>query len=141
MDNNKTQTERQEYLEERKFLIELENQQAKSFDKAMITLSASALAFSIAFVRDFTLKPKVECLLFVAWTGFIVALLTILLSFLFSQSALRKERNIRDIEYEEDPCKQCNFWAKATNVLNWLSIISFIVGIIFLALFVGKSLK
>ena len=133
---------RQTYLEERKLLIDAEREAARSFDKAMITLSAGALGLSITFIRQLSpILPQARLLLYVAWGSFIFALLVMLLSFLFSQSAMRKQRDILDQEYAETATtKVKNNWATITNWLNRVSIGLFILGVIFLALFSIKNL-
>jgi len=135
--NNAEEKERQEYLEERKLLINAEVEGSKSFDKAILTLSASAIGLSITFIQQLTPTPQVEKLLYVAWSGFILALLSTLSSFLLSQSALRRQREIIDQYYENKKSAQKlkNWQAIITNWLNWLSIVFFIVGVIHLVLF------
>ena len=133
---------RETYLAERKLLIELECESARTFDKAMITLSAGALGLSITFIKQVAPMPLAGCLLYVAWGGFILALLSTLSSFLFSQSAMRKQREILD-EYQ--PGKQSlqnhrNLYAVITKYLNWLSIVFFIIGIVYFTWFSIKNL-
>lgn len=135
--------EREEYLEERNLLIDAERESARSFDKSMITLSAGALGLSITIIRHVAPTPQVVMLLYFAWGGFIFALLCTLTSFLLSQSALRRQREILDLDYEGGkPARdQKNCQAAITNCLNWLSIISFIVGVICFVLFGIKNLS
>lgn len=139
MSETEPRLERETYLEERKSLVEAEREAAGSFDKAMITLSAGALGLSITFIRELAPMPQSEtvALLIIAWGGFIVALLSTLSSFLFSQSAMRRQRDILDLDYEGAPPAQAmkNIPATITNMLNWFSIACFIIGVIFLALF------
>jgi hypothetical protein len=128
---------RETYLAERKLLMELECESTRSFDKAMITLSAGALGLSITFIRQIAPMPQVKSLLYVAWGGFILCLLSTLLSFLFSQSAMRKQRGILDQDYigELDISAQTNLWAKTTKFLNVSSIACFMVGVVFFVWF------
>jgi len=137
LSNSAEEKERQEYTEERKLLINAELESAKSFDKAILTLSAGAIGLSITFIQQLAPTLQAEKLLCVAWSGFILALLSTLSSFLLSQSALRKQREILDKDYEGKQSTQelKNWQATITNWLNWLSIIFFIVGVIHLALF------
>jgi H+/gluconate symporter-like permease len=133
---------RKTYLAERKLLIELECESTRSFDKAMITLSAGALGLSITFVRQLAPMPQCKAQLYVAWVGFILALLCTLASFLFSQSALRKQREILDQDYggKQSAQEQKNPPATITKWLNWTSIACFIIGVIFLLVFSIKNL-
>ncbi len=90
---NDEQNSRKEYLNERELLIKTENEMSKSFDRAMITLSAGALASSITFIDKLVASIIAgRVYLILSWIGFVVALLSILISFLLSQSAFRKQR-------------------------------------------------
>ena len=133
--------EREEYLEERKILVEAERQAAESFDKSLITLSSGALALTVPFIRFLAPNPTALCLLFVAWGGFILALLTILFSILVSQGALRKQRDILDELYRHNAdAAQKNRLADVTNALNTASIVLFVGGVLMFALFAGRNL-
>jgi len=137
------QEERKTYLEERKLSIEAEREAAHSFDQAMLTLSAGALGLSITFVRQVApATPQHKEWLVVAWSGFILALLATLASFLFSQSALRRQRDILDLDYEGklSAQQQKNIPATITDLLNWASIVCFIAGVISFVTFAIKNL-
>lgn len=137
------QKERKEYLEERKLSIELEREAAHSFDQAMLTLSAGALGLSITFIRQVApTTTHYKEWLFRAWGGFILALLAILVSFLVSQFALRRQRDILDLEYESklDARQQKNLPASITNLLNLVSIVFFIAGVISFTVFAAENL-
>lgn len=140
------QTERQAYLEERKLLIDAEREASRSFDQAMITLSAGALGLSVTFIEK--LAPSTaacQYLLYLAWIGFASALLAILSSFLCSQFAMRRQRDLNDKNYQKQSLEQIpnstlgdedkNGWATTTNILNWLSIVCFISGVALLLSF------
>ena len=135
---------RKAYLEERKLLIELEKSGAESFDKTITTLSAGALGLSITFIHEIAPTPDSETIwmLVAAWLGFGSALLATLFSFLASQSAMRKQRELLDQVYQgiQNPKGRISWIAKATNTLNWFAIAFFAVGVIFLALFTVKNL-
>lgn len=134
---------RKTYLEERKLLVDAERESARSFDKAMLTLSSGALALSITFIRQIAPAPRSETYLYFAWSGFILALLCTLVSFLSSQSALRKQRDILDRNYRDQPTafEQKNVMSAVTNFLNWFSILSFIAGVLLLTAFAIKNLS
>ena len=46
-----TKSEYEVYLEERKLLVDAEREGARTFDKAILTLAAGALALSITFLE------------------------------------------------------------------------------------------
>jgi hypothetical protein len=135
---------RKAYLEERKLLIELERSGSESFDKTITTLSAGALGLSITFIHEIAPTPRGETiwLMIVAWSGFGLALLVTLFSFLLSQSAMRKQRELLDEDYKgiQNPEGRPSWTAKVTNILNWSSIVFFTVGVISLATFTVENL-
>ncbi|MCX5649250.1 MAG: hypothetical protein NTX40_09180 [Planctomycetota bacterium] len=134
--------DKEAYHAERNVLIDAEREAARGFDKAMITLSAGALALSITFLKNIAPSPINEWLLFAAWAGFGSSLLFILTSFLCSQAGMRRQRKIIDADFMR-VCRardQKNIWQKAVIKLNLVSMVSFVVGVILLALFAGSNL-
>jgi magnesium-transporting ATPase (P-type) len=130
MEDNK-QEEYQVYLEERKQLITAERDTAQQFDKAILTLAAGALGLSIAFINQIAPHPKpnsIYCLI-TAWISFCLSMLSTLISFLTSQAACRKQRDIIDKNNTKNKA------ASWTNWLNYFSIGFFIAGVIFLIIF------
>ena len=131
--------EREAYLEERKMLVEAEGEASQSLDKALITLSAGAFGLSLAFIVQVAPQPRALWLLYFAWVGFIVSLLSVLLSFLMSQHAFRRARDILDTLYETGD-QENNGWNTATSWLNVFSIVSFVIGVVSLAYFAVRNL-
>lgn len=133
---------RADYLKEREALIEGERTAAESFDKAMLALSGGVFALSITFIKEIAPKPTETEWLLVAWLGFALALLSTLASFLSSQEAWRMQRKILDKLYKKELCaeKQKNWQSQFTEVLNWASIVSFVCGVVALALFAYLNL-
>jgi hypothetical protein len=134
------------YLEERKQLITAERDTAQQFDKAILTLAAGALALSITFINQIAPQPKpysIYCLI-IAWSFFCLSLLSTLISFLTSQAACRKQRDLLDEEISKNSKKSTNteennaaLW---TDKLNKLSIAFFILGVMFLIVFSAINL-
>ena len=134
--------DKETYHPERNLLIDAEREAARGFDKAMITLSAGALALSLTFVKNIAPSPSNHFLLFLAWAAFILSLLVILVSFLCSQAGMRRQRQIIDTDLMR-VCRardQKNCWHKTVIRLNLVSMVSFVVGVILLALFAGLNL-
>jgi hypothetical protein len=128
--------ERVAYLEERKSLVEGERESAQSLDKSLITLSAGALGLSITFIRQIAPDPELLGLLYVGWGGFGLSLLAVLMSLLVSQLASRSARDNLDRLYSGQEVGDLrNRWGAATNALNFTSILSFVIGVAFLATF------
>ena len=133
MADNDPMYERETYLDERKILIDLERESSRSFDKAILTLAAGALGLSITFLRYISPKPIPGSLdyLIMAWSGLGASMLLTLTSFLLSQSAMRRQREILDRGMqagEDEDIEEKNRFASATNILNWLSLVFFILG-------------
>lgn len=113
------------YLAERKLLIDGEKESARTFDKAMLTLSAGALGLSITFIRYVAPHPRLKIVLFLAWLGFGIALTVTILGLHFSQLAFRRARDILD-DYQGGKLpnlSQPNCYARVTNIMNWLAVI------------------
>lgn len=129
--------ERTEYLEERKLLVEAEREAAQSFDKFMVTLSAGAFGLSITFVRELIPSPRFLWLLQTAWGAFGLSLCAIVASFLLSQAALRRQRDILDRLYRDDEAArdERNLPATITGWLNWMCIALFCCGVVALVSF------
>lgn len=132
----------QVYLDERKQLIDAERETAQQFDKAILTLAAGALALSITFITQIAPHPKSQSIYFliVAWILFSFSILSTLISFLISQAACRRQREILDQDISEKEHKIKNNAADWTNRLNYLSIAFFILGIVFLIIFSAFNL-
>jgi hypothetical protein len=130
------------YLDERKLLVSAELEGSRLFDKAILTLAAGSFALSLAVIKQiFPSFISNKYLLALAWTSFVISILSTLISFLTSQHACSKQREIlENIFFSNNEDKLINRAAIWTKCLNWLSIISFIIGVIFLAIFVFSNL-
>lgn len=148
--------ERREYLEERKLLIDLNNQACQSFDKTVILLAGGALGLSITFIQQIAPHPPRATLplLVWAWGLLVLALLVILFSLFTSQVGMQRAQHELDKEYYSGtlpiPPKQfllrvCDSfgagftrffgWRPLTSILNFLAIVFTIAGITLLAWF------
>ena len=133
--------ERDAYLEERKSLVEAEGEASQSLDKALITLSAGAFGLSLLFISRIAPDPVSLRWLYVAWSGFISSLVTILSSFLASQIAYRKARELLDADFKNTGDGQdSSLWNKLTAGLTGVSIAAFIIGVVALAVFATRNL-
>ena len=138
--NGEKSLEREAYLEERKTLVEAEGEASQSFDKALITLSAGAFGLSLAFIVQVAPVPRALWYLYVAWGGFFLSLLSILFSFLASQHGFRRARDILD-KYLETGAEESNRWNVVTGLLNILSIVAFVLGVVSLAYFAIRNVR
>jgi hypothetical protein len=131
------------YLEERKSLVEAEGEQSQLFDKAILTLAGGAFGLSLTFIKEIISnhKPIQISWLILAWIFFIVSMLSTLISFLTSQCACSKQREILETTYfdnhdnKDGKIEIVNPAAKWTKWLNIFSILTFVTGTVFLAIF------
>ena len=127
------------YSSEREELIKSEHHAADQFDKTLIILSTGSLYLSFYFVKDLQ-EIYYQCLLAVGWFSFIVSIISILLSFLYSEYAFRKQREILDEKYENKKVTSENKWIKLIYYSQQTSFITLILGIIFLTIFYFKNI-
>jgi hypothetical protein len=133
------------YSEERKALVQASAEETHKFDRTILTLAAGAFGLSLAFIKDIVpdIKPGTLTWLIIGWIAFILTLISTLISFLTSQSACRRQIEILE-KTIFDKCereKEKNIPAVWTGRLNIFSIITFMTGVIFLALFVIFNLS
>ena len=122
------------YLSERTELIKSAHYSTDQFDKTLITLSVGVLYLSFYFVKDL---QDIECkaLLGISWIFLITALLSVLLSFLFSEKSFIKSREILDKNYSEEKNIPENNFNNYIEILEKISFVSLILGIIFSTIF------
>ncbi len=102
----------------------------KSYDKAIIVLSAGAIALSVTFIKDIgPIDQFIKCYLILSWFLWIFSLLTMVSSFITSQKALRnliiKVSKLNNDEKIEDTQEPLN---TLTLVLNIFSGLFFVLG-------------
>jgi hypothetical protein len=130
------------YIDERKALVEAEQTIAHNFDKNIFTLAAGALGISLVFLEKFTSNPETFGFLYISWFSLVASLSATLSSLLIGQYAFRRARDILENEFfpKEDGTNR-NYWASFAEILNWSSIIFFVVGIGALAWFGTQNVK
>jgi hypothetical protein len=140
---------RREYLDERNVYIQAGIRSIESFDRAMLTLVAGALGLSLLLLEKVLLHPILcTCLLVSSWIAMASSLLCVIVSFLLSRKSLDTLRQRLDADFRDDPPKEdagrgepANYYALAVTWLNWLSIATFIVGVVLLILFCTVNLS
>ena len=117
-------------------------EQSKAFDKAILTLSGGALGLSLIFIKDIVVNPMpwTKLLLGGSWAAFSLAILLMLVSMLISQKAIRLHLdNLEELRAGTSVIEQ-NKSAKYTGIINVVSILSFLVGVLLLASFSWQNL-
>jgi hypothetical protein len=135
------------FKDHREFLLKSLYEQAKSFDKGILTLAASALALSLVFIQKISPSPDSWTIpfLMVSWCCFAVCILSTLISFLTSQAAHRQQIDEWDKKYKksedskesdtystEPKCsqtKKLKNYGSITTYLNISSMILFVLGV------------
>jgi hypothetical protein len=127
------------HLEERKSLINASLETAKSFDKAILTLSAAAFGISLTFIRQIApyLNRNTIPLLITSWIFFALSILSTLIAFLTSQAASLRQIDILESYFSGNVeiSNQSNAFIFWTWLFNIASIITFIIGTISLSIF------
>jgi hypothetical protein len=135
--------EHAQHLEERKLLIEAARESSRTFDQAVLAFGAAVFGASIAFLKDVAPKPHSYTIrwLGTSWTCFVIGLLAVILSFLFSHKACLFR--IEEGEYlmrnpKAEPLK--NRWATLTGCCNYLCVAFLFVGVLAWVVFALENL-
>lgn len=124
--------------EYRRLLQNLENKAQDQYDKTVILLSTGALGVSFTFIKDIVDLENVIVLQFLigAWISWGLSTAAVLFSFYTSRNALRKAIEALDDDKEDDN----NAQDRLTTVLNALSGTFFLLGLVFMIVFVKNNL-
>ncbi len=127
-----TETRQKMYDEFRDELYKRELSNSEGFDKAILSLSSAGLAISLTFIKS--IVPINEAIyvywLYSSWFFFGVAIISTLLSFMFSNQGLKTQLELAEQYYlqnKEDAFNKPHWFAKATDVSNLLSGVVFIL--------------
>jgi hypothetical protein len=144
-----------DYLDERRILVQEEFQCSHQFDKYVITLASGALGLSITFMDKIVSQPVDTWMLCISWGAFILCLVFVLWSFISSQTAFQQQRRILDESYlavsggkradadkaEGEAANVKNRAANITRRLMFASAITFVIGVVFLSGFSVANLR
>jgi hypothetical protein len=135
-------TKQNQYLDERRLLVEAELAQSQTLDKALLTLSSSALVISLTLAERFLSKngDHTTWLIF-AWCFFGGATICTVISLFTSQTALRCQRDILDAKHCNSNTNKINRWATATSLLNIVALVLFVAGVFILTKLVWLGLQ
>lgn len=132
------------YLEERRSLIEAQQQAFQQLDKAILTIASGGLGLSIIFLKDIFTKTIIvhKWLLVGSWGLFVAAILSTLISFLTSQFAYKRQLALTDefFEKQEEGMEQAKGRSKSkviTELLNVGSVSLLVLAITALVIFVS----
>ncbi len=134
------------YAQERTSLVEIEQKSADQHDKAILTISMGGLALSITFLKDIAPHPLPGTLWSIgtSWSLFVASMLSILASFLTSQIACRRHRDLLDELFQFGTRKtegKADWWSSLTHWLNVVSYILVFIAVGFFAYFSWLNLR
>jgi len=135
------------YIEQRNALVNAKIDQARQYDKYILTLASGTFGFSVVFMRYIAPTPDASTLrlIIIALAFFSASIFSTLLSFLMSQKAIAKQFEITDLWYKSETDlndKQIeNKYAVCTTRLNWISMALFTVGGVLLIFFIVLNLS
>lgn len=134
------------YMDERRSLVNSLRDQARSFDRYILTLAGGTFGLSLVIIKTLAPQPLAHTmpLLLGAWAAFGASILFTLVSFLLSQKACLRNIEIIDARLSgtnsSPEYKSANIFTKLTEIFNWLSISSFITGVALLINFGIRNL-
>ncbi|MBL8854467.1 MAG: hypothetical protein JNK57_10915 [Planctomycetaceae bacterium] len=131
------------YQKTRDDLLRRQLSNNENFDRSILTLASGALALTITFING---DRELHCfpMLVLSWIGFIVAIVSTILSYIASQRGIDKQLELAERYYlkqDDGALNATNLPAKINEILGYVSATSFILGIIFLLIFFGTNLK
>lgn len=99
----------------------------------------------MAFIKNIVELSKAShvWILYTSWVIFVLAISSTLMSYLFGQSALNKQRFINEkyyLEGDEGAGEQVPFASKITRFLSYVSVFTYIAAVSFTALFIALNL-
>jgi ABC-type siderophore export system fused ATPase/permease subunit len=136
-----------DYQREREFLSKIEQSNYKNYEKTILTLSSAFLAFSISFLRllknnGAPLDLSFGFLLVLSWIAFGVSVISILINFLTSALALRKEvSKLEEALEDKEALQGSNIWTSMVYFLYAIAGYMFILGLVMLIIFSMVNFK
>ena len=121
----------------RKQWIDVIQESSKQYDRTIILISSGAIGLSLTFINSILPKGIINPIfLFISWGGFAGAILFNIFSHITSIEGYKA--NIDELDHGKTPNK-C--WSVLTNALNYLTLGSFFIGIMFLCIFGYFNIK
>lgn len=136
---------RDEYIDERKELYKYQQAAYDGFERTITALSASFLAFSVAFL-GFVTRPvgqnavigsvRRPGLLLASWLTFSASLVSLLLLFFANARGFTVEiEKIEDALHDDTALERSNIWVVVSKSLYGTSLFGFLSGLFFLLAF------
>ena len=132
------------YLKEEEELSKRDLSNVENLDKAILSLSSAGLGLSLVFIRNVVELAAAThvWLLHISWLMFVFAITSTLLSYLFGQRALDKQRELIEkyyLEGDEDAGQQTSLASRITRFLSYVSVFTYIAAVVCTAFFIGLN--
>lgn len=116
-----------------KILYETRKYAGEQYDKLIVYLSSGALVLTVGFIENVVDLSKINdlFLLYSSWICFSTSLIIILISHRTSLLSI-------DLEIKGKK-KTSDRWNAVTDILNWLSMIALVIGIVSFIIFVSMA--
>ena len=132
------------YVKEEKDLSKRDLSNVENLDKAILSLSSAGLGLSLIFIRNVVKLAEANhvWVLYTSWLMFVLAITSTLLSYLFGQRALRRQREFNEkyyLEGDEDAGQRTSFASRITVLLSYISVFTYIAAVACTAIFIGLN--
>ena len=129
------------YVKEEEELSKRELSNVENLDKAILSLSSAGLGLSLVFIRNVVKLAEAShvWVLHFSWLMFVLAITSTLLSYLFGQHALNKQRDFNERFYlkgDEEAGDQTSRASRITPILSYVSVFTYIAAVLFTAIFI-----
>ena len=134
------------YLKQEEELSKRDLSNVENLDKAILSLSSAGLGLSLVFIRNVVKLAAANhvWVLQVSWLMFGLAITSTLLSYLFGQRALDRQREFNEkyfLEGDEKAGLQKSFASRMTRFLSYVSVFTYIAAVACTAFFIGLNLE
>ena len=134
------------YVKEEEDLSKRDLSNIENLDKAILSLSSGGLGLSLVFIKNVIELSKANYVwvLHLSWLMFVLAITSTLLSYLFGQRALDRQRELNEkyfLEGDEDAGRQKSFASRVTLFLSYVSVFTYIAAVSGTALFIKLNLE
>ena len=134
--------------EHRNFIDKERINLANSLDKYLLTFSTGILSLSVSFISNGSkyIPSCLKTLLAFGWTSLVITIISTLASIFISLKAFEYEittddQDINKIKEGKITIIRPNKWDNILDLLQWITILSFIAGIIILSIFYFNNLS
>jgi hypothetical protein len=131
----------QQYLDERKLLLEHERAAADNFDKMLLSLSAGSIALSVTFLEKIGSAGAAKPILYAAWLILVAGLIVNLRSFMVLQTSINRVIEINDVMFETGAVEMSNPHQPQIRVFNRWAFGLFVLGITLLLTFAALNFR